>query len=142
MAEQFPNDGVPTWLTVAASVITTLAGTKGLRPLWRWASRRIEADRQARSIERGDTVARLTTELKQSREENVQLRQELGEERELRMAFAADHAVYKDRVDQMSKAMAEDKADCQRAIRRLNTEIRRLNTEIVELRQQERRAES
>ena len=40
-----------------------------------------------------------------------------------RMTFATDYAVYKDRVDQMSKAMAADKLECQRAIRRLEREI-------------------
>lgn len=131
-------DDVPTWLTIALSVLTTLAGAKGLQPAWRWLSKRFEADQQQRALERGDALARLNAELREAREENVQLRQELAEERELRMSFASDYAVHKERVEQMSKVMAEDKADCQRAVRRLNTEIRRLNSEIAELRHQQR----
>lgn len=122
MANVNPDD-VPTWLTALLSVVMTLAGARGLRPVWRWLSRRIEADQQTKALERGDIVARLTAELRQSREENVQLRQELGEERELRMTFATDFAVYKDRVELLTKVMAEDKVECQRAIRRLEREI-------------------
>lgn len=126
MADVRLPDDVPTWVTVLLSVVTALAGARGLQPVWRWLSRRVEAEQQARAAERGDTVARLTVELREAREENVQLRQELGEERELRMSFAADYAVYKDRVDQMSRTMAEDKLECQRAIKRLEREIREL----------------
>jgi hypothetical protein len=66
----------------------------------------------------------------------VQLRQELGEERELRMSFASDYAVLKRDVEHLTRALAEDKRDCQREIRRLNGEVKRLNGEIAVIRGQ------
>lgn len=143
MADQLGGgDGLPTWLVAILSVIGTLAGWSSWRPIGAWVGRRLDAAQREKSVERTDMIARLTTELTAAREEtrsrveeNVQLRQELGEERELRMTFAQDYAVLKERIEGMSRVQAEDKRDCQREIRRLNGEIRRLNGEIAELRQ-------
>jgi chromosome segregation ATPase len=144
VAEQLPDGGdLPTWLTVAISVISTVLGWKAWKPFGRWLGRRFDAVQEARAIDRGDTVAVLRQELDAAREEmrakveeNVQLRQELGEERELRMSFASDYAVLKRDVEHLTRALAEDKRDCQREIRRLNGEVKRLNGEIAVIRGQ------
>lgn len=126
MADAGPPDGVPTWLSVVLSVLTTVAGMKAWGPIGRWLDRRIETAHQIRAAERGDVIARLTVDLKASREENVELRRELAEERELRMSFAADYAGMKERVTLLERVMAEDKKECQAAIRSLRAEIREL----------------
>lgn len=131
MADLTPPDGVPTWLTAILSVLTTIAGARALGPLGRWIGKRLDVMQQTRASERGDAVARLISELHTSREENVSLRQELGEERELRMAFAADYAVLTERLDNLTRIMAEDKKECQR-------EIRTLRREVAELRRAQR----
>lgn len=133
MADQIPpTDGMPTWLIVALSVLTSIGGWKALAPVGRWIGRQIDGIQQARLAERGDLIAQLTAELRTTREENVQLRQELGEERELRMTFATDYAVTKAQVEMLAKTIAEDKTDCQRAIRALQQEIRTLKRQISE----------
>lgn len=119
-------DGLPTWLTVVISVITTVAGAKAWGPIGRWLGHRIDKAQQIRAAERGDMVARLTADLRSAREEAVGLRAELGEERELRMTFAADYAGMKERVAVLERVMAEDKKECQAAIRSLRAEIREL----------------
>lgn len=116
---------------LAASV----AGWWGWKPVGAWLGKRLSSIQESRAVERGDTVALLTQQLRASREEAMQLRQELGEERELRMTFATDYAVLKERVEHLTKAIAEDKRDCHRAIRRLNQEIERMTNEIATLRQ-------
>lgn len=127
MADPFPStDHLPTWLTVALSVITTIAGWKGLGPVAKWAGRRLDLIQQARVAERADLVRQLTGELKAAREEMVELRLAVGQERERRMALATDNATLTERVDGLTKAMADDKRDCQRAIRALQAEIREL----------------
>ena len=140
MAEQLPED-TPTWVVIAISVATAVAGLKVWGPMGRWIGRRLDQVQQARLVERADTIERLTSELSTAREEArtrveelMQLRQELGEERELRMSFAQDYAVLKNDVAHLTRAMAEDKRDCQREIRRLNGDIKRLNGEVSELR--------
>lgn len=136
-------EGSPTWLVLLLTVIGTLAGSQGLKPLWGWIGKRLEADRQQRALERGDLVAQLQEQLRtaheseqQRAEENVALRLELAQEREQRMTFARDCAVLSERIDNLTKAMAEDKRDCDAAIRRLTAETRRLNERIVELSRQ------
>lgn len=131
MADQIPpTDGMPTWLIVALSVLTSIGGWKALAPIGRWISRQVDGMQAARLSERGDLIAQLTAELRTAREENVQLRQELGEERELRMTFATDYAVTKAQVEMLAKTIAEDKLDCQKAIRALQQEIRTLKRQI------------
>jgi chromosome segregation ATPase len=144
LADQLPDD-TPTWIAVAISVATTVAGLKAWGPLGRWLGRRFDQVQQARLSERADTIARLTAEIaakneeaKARVEENVQLRQELGEERELRVSFATDYAVLKRDVEHLTRTMAEDKRDCQREIRRLNGDIKRLQGEVTEMRSQQR----
>lgn len=129
--DQIPSgDNTPTWLVMVLSVATTVVGWRVWKPIGGWLAQRFEADQQAKALERGDLVARLTRDVESARadraravEENMQLRQELGEERELRMAFASDYAVLKREVELLTQAMAEDKLECQRAIRRLEREI-------------------
>lgn len=126
MADNTPPDHLSTLLTVAGSVVTTVVGLKAWGPLGRWLGKRIETAQQIRAAERGDVIARLTVDLHGAREENVQLRQELGEERELRMSFVADYAALKAEVEMLRIAFAEEKKECQSAIRELKREIREL----------------
>lgn len=126
MADNTPPDHLATVLTVAGSVVTTVVGLKAWGPLGRWLGRRIETAQQIRAAERGDVIARLTIDLHASREENVALRQELGEERELRMSFVADYAALKAEVGILREAFAEEKRECQAAIKELKREIREL----------------
>jgi hypothetical protein len=131
MADQMPpSDGLPTWLIVALSVLTSIGGWKALAPIGRWFSRHIDARQQAQISERGDLITQLNAELRAAREENVHLRQELGEERELRMTFATDYAVTKAQVEMLARTITEDKKDCQRAIRALQQEVRELKRQI------------
>lgn len=130
MADQITPDGVPTWLTAVLSVATTIAGAKALGPFGRWVGKRLDVMQQLRAADRADTITRLTAELRVSREENVLLRQELGEERELRMTFAADYAVLQERVEGLSREMARDKQECDRAIAALRREVRDLRRQL------------
>lgn len=133
--DHFP-EGTPTWLVALVSVVATVAGAQSLKPLWKWIGRRLDADQQRRALERGDAIATLNAELKKAREEAMALRLELAEERELRMSFATDYAVLKERVETLTRVAAEDKLECDRAIRRLNGEVRRLNDRVIELSRQ------
>lgn len=120
------GDNLPTWLVAILSVIGTVAGWSAWKPIGGWAGRRIEAAQQLRAAERGDLVSQLKTQLQATVTEMMELRQDLGEERELRMALAVDNAVLHERVEQLTKAMAEDKEECRREIRRLHIEINEL----------------
>lgn len=141
MADQIPGpDGWSPWLLAAGSMLTGILGWRAWQPIGKWVGRRIDAASHARALERGDLVARLTEDLTAARaeikakvEENVELRQELGEERELRMTFAADYAATKAQIEMLSQKILEDKRDCQREIRGLKGEIRRLDTIIKSL---------
>lgn len=127
MADHLPSpDGVPTWLVAALSVVGTVMSWKGLRPVGRWVARRIDLAQQTRVAERADFVSQLTAQLRAAREEMVEIRKDLAEETELRMALAVDNAVLNERVESLTRAMAEDKKECQRAIRALQNEIRTL----------------
>lgn len=126
MADHMPPDGVPTWAVAIISVISTIGGWKALSPLARWAGKRFDAIQLARAAERGDFLSQTLTELQSAREEMVEIRQDLGEEKELRMALAIDNAMLTERVEGLTKAMAEDKRDCQKAIKALQNEIREL----------------
>lgn len=135
MADQLPGggDAVPTWLVAIVSVGTTIVGWRIWRPIGRWIAARLEADRQARAIERGDLVAQLQaqvaaaeTRLSATREEMLELRQDLGEERELRMALAVENAVQKERIENLERSLSEEKDECRQAIARLEREIREM----------------
>lgn len=123
MADMTPPDHVPTWLTAILSVATTLAGARALGPFMRWLAKRFDVAQQVRASERGGIVTQLTAELRAAREEMVALRRDLGEERELRMAVTVDNAKLTVRVELLTKAMADDKRDCHRAIAALRAEI-------------------
>lgn len=116
----------PTWVIAAGSVLTTVLGWQAWKPVGAWLARRLDIHQKAQLEERTNYMSRLITELSGARKELEELRQDLGEERELRMALAVDVAVLTERNESMSKAMAEDKRDCQRAIRSLRDEITRL----------------
>lgn len=127
MADQIPSpDSLPTWLVAALSVLTALAGQRWLTPLARWAGKRLDLVQQARVAERTDLVRQLTRELSSAREEMIELRLEVAQEREQRMKFAVENAMLTERVDGLTTKMAEDKAECQLAIRGLRAEIARL----------------
>lgn len=135
MQGHLPGGGeIPTWLTALLSIASTIGAWWAWRPIGTWIGRRIESDRQTKLAERREVIARMTVELTTTKEENLDLRRELAEERELRMSFASDVAVLNERLEHLTRAMAEDKRDCQREIRRLNGEVRRLQTEVTELR--------
>lgn len=119
-------DNVPTWLTAVLSVLGTIGGWKALGPLAKWVGKRFDVMQQARATERGDFLTQTLTELKAAREEMADIRQELGEERELRMAVVVENAELRRDVEHLTRAMADDKRDCQRAIRRLETQIAEL----------------
>jgi DNA repair exonuclease SbcCD ATPase subunit len=127
MADWTPSGGeLPTWLTAVLSVITTVAGWKALGPVAKWAGKRLDIMQQTRANERGDFLTQTLTELKSAREEMVGIRQELAEERELRMAVVVENAELRRDVEHLTRTIAEDKRDCQRAIRRLEEQIREL----------------
>lgn len=125
-----PGDGVPSWLVAVLSVVSTVVGWRAWQPLGRWLSHRIEADRQIRAVERGDLVAQLKAQLQATATEMLDLRKDLGEERELRMALAVDNAVLAERVKQVEAKAIEDKEECRQEIRRLRTEIGELRRQL------------
>ena len=127
MAENIPGgDGVPTWLTAALSVAGTAASWWAWKPVGSWLSRRLDIDRQAKSAERFDLVSQLKTQLTATVAEMLQLRLDLGTERELRMAAAIENAGLRRDVEHLTKQIAEDKRECQAAIRGLRAEIAEL----------------
>ena len=127
MAENFPGgDGVPTWLTALLSVGGTLASWWAWRPIGHWVSKRLDIDRQTRTAERFDLVSQLKTQLTATVAEMLQLRLDLGTERELRMAAAIENAGLRRDVEHLTKQIAEDKRECQVAIRGLRAEIAEL----------------
>jgi uncharacterized protein YydD (DUF2326 family) len=121
-----PGDSVPTWLTAVVSVVTAVASWRALGPVARWAGKRLDAMQQARTAERGDFLSKTITELQAAREEMVAIRQELAEERELRMAVVVENAELRRDVEHLTREMAADKRDHQQAIRRLEGQIRQL----------------
>ncbi len=127
MADQIPSgDGVPTWLAMLGSVVSTVVAWQAWKPLGAWLARRLDVSAQMSAAERGNYVAQLVTELKSAREELAELRQDLGEEKELRMAVVVENAELRRDVDHLTRQIAEDKRDCQAAIRSLRQQIQRL----------------
>lgn len=122
MADNTPPD-IPTWAAILGTLVTAIAGFKAWGPVGRWIGRRIETAQQIRAAERGDVIANLRMDLATSREENISLRHELGEERELRMSFTADYAALKAEVEWLKAALGEEKRDCRREILALKREI-------------------
>ena len=58
--------------------------------------------------------------------ELLELRHDLGEERELRMRLSIDNAVLHRDVGHLTKQMSDDKRECQAAIRNLRAEVAEL----------------
>ena len=124
MADQTPPpDGVPTLVTAIVSILSTLGIAKGIGPAARWIGKRLDVMHQAGVRERGDFLTRTIAELQAAREEMVELRRDLAEERELRMAIAMENAVLTERVDRLQEQRNEDKRECEAAIRALRREI-------------------
>lgn len=131
VASQLPGgDDIPTWLTAVLSVASTLGAWWAWRPIGGWLGKRLEADRQARARERGDAVALLQTQLQATHAEMLELRQDLGEERELRMALAVENAVQRERIENLERSLGEEKEECRQAINRLRTEVRELRQQL------------
>lgn len=127
MADQFSGgDGVPTWMVMLSSILGTVLTWKAWGPVGAWIAKRLDLNTQAHLAERTDYVARLVSELSAARDELAELRQDLGEEKELRMAMAIENAVQAERIDALTRTMAEDKRECQAAIRALRAQIQRL----------------
>jgi septal ring factor EnvC (AmiA/AmiB activator) len=120
------SDGVPTWLAMLGSVISTILAWKAWQPLGAWLARRLEVSQQAQAAAQGNYVAQLVTELKAARAEMAELRQDLGEEKEIRMAVVAENVGLRRDVDHLTRQIAEDKRECQAAIRSLRTQIQQL----------------
>ncbi len=117
---------MPTWLAMFGSVISTILAWKAWQPLGAWLARRLELSQQATAAARGDYVAQLVAELRGARDELAELRQDLGEEKELRMAVVVENAELRRDVDHLTKQIAEDKLECQKAIRALRQQIQQL----------------
>lgn len=118
-----PWDNLPTWVVAMLAIVTTLGLNRAWAPLGKWIGRRLDVQAKVREAERATLIDRLSSDLKDIREEAVELRKDLGEERELRMALAMENAVLTERVDQIQAHRNEDKRECELAIRALRREI-------------------
>ncbi len=117
----------PTWVIAAGSILTTILGWQAWKPLGSWLARRLEIHQKTNAHERTTYMSQLIAELRSARDELVELRADLGKERESRMELASEVARLTERNEMMEKIMADDKRDCQRAIRGLKDEIKRLH---------------
>ncbi len=127
MADHAPwGDGLPTWLTAALSVVGTVASWKALGPVGRWLGRHYDVFQHRRETDYADLVGQLKAQLAATLKELVDLRLDLGSERELRMGLAIENAGLRRDVEYLTKQVADDKRECQAAIRGLRAEIAEL----------------
>ena len=122
-----PGDGIPAWLIALGGAVTSLAGWQVWKPIGRWVAKRLEVQQQLVVGERTNYMSQMIAELRVARDEMVELRKDLGEEKELRMALSVEIAVLTERNVTMTKLMADDKKECQAAIRGLRDQIKRLH---------------